>query len=202
MTKVWLHFAASCRYDPYNRKLTIETYDQVGMRAARRKAIEAAAAAKHWGIVLGTLGRQGNPRTMQLLQQHLQERGVAVTTVLLSEVSPQKLAAVGHIEAWVQIACPRLSIDWGEGFNKPTLTPYEAMIALGLVPGWWEESSGLAVGANSGGVDPYPMDYYAKDGGVWNSSYHKGPPAGSRARLAAAAGGPAVAAVSGVPVSA
>lgn len=24
-----------------------------------------------------------------------------------------------------QIACPRLSIDWGEGFAKPTLNPYE-----------------------------------------------------------------------------
>lgn len=26
---------------------------------------------------------------------------------------------------WVQIACPRLSIDWGEAFGKPLLTPYE-----------------------------------------------------------------------------
>jgi 2-(3-amino-3-carboxypropyl)histidine synthase len=23
------------------------------------------------------------------------------------------------VDAWVQIACPRLSIDWGEGFQKP-----------------------------------------------------------------------------------
>lgn len=172
--------AACRRYDPYGRKLTIETYDQEGMRTSRCKAIQIAAAAKHWGVVLGTLGRQGNPRTMQLLQGILQERGVAVTTVLLSEVSPQKLAAIGHIEAWVQIACPRLSIDWGEGFTKPTLTPYEAMIALGLVPGWWEESSDIPVGANQGGVASYPMDYYAKEGGVWSSSYHKGPARGSR----------------------
>lgn len=26
---------------------------------------------------------------------------------------------------WVQVACPRLSIDWGEAFDKPLLTPYE-----------------------------------------------------------------------------
>ena len=37
------------------------------------------------------------------------------------------------VDAWIQIACPRLSIDWGEGFQKPTLTPYEALIALGEV---------------------------------------------------------------------
>eukprot|EP00879_Flechtneria_rotunda_P022580 GHRR01023843.1.p1 GENE.GHRR01023843.1~~GHRR01023843.1.p1 ORF type:complete len:409 (+),score=119.22 GHRR01023843.1:233-1459(+) len=179
------------RYDPYSRKLTIETYDQEGMRVARRKAIQAAAAAKHWGVVLGTLGRQGNPRTMQLLQQHLQDRGAAVTTVLLSEVTPLKLAAIGHIDAWVQVACPRLSIDWGEGFNKPTLTPYEAMIALGLVPGWWEDIEG--VNRVQARTDPYPMDYYAKEGGVWNSSYHKGPVS---TRSKQSAGAPAGAAIS------
>ena len=26
---------------------------------------------------------------------------------------------------------------------------------------------------SDGGVDPYPMDYYARDGGVWGSSYHR-----------------------------
>jgi hypothetical protein len=36
------------------------------------------------------------------------------------------------------------------------------------VPGWWE---GLQVAQP--GMEPYPMDYYAKDGGVWNSSYHR-----------------------------
>ncbi len=53
--------------------------------------------------------------------------------VLLSEVAPWKLALMEGVDAWIQIACPRLSIDWGEGFQKPTLTPYEALIALGEV---------------------------------------------------------------------
>jgi len=35
------------RYDPYAREMTAEQYDQAGMRAARQ-----------WGVVLGTLGRQ------------------------------------------------------------------------------------------------------------------------------------------------
>lgn len=43
-----------------------------------------------------------------------------------AEVSPPKIAALSEgVDAWVQIACPRLSIDWGEGFSKPTLNPYE-----------------------------------------------------------------------------
>ena len=46
--------------------------------------------------------------------------------MLLSEVAPYKLDMMSNVDAWIQIACPRLSIDWGEGFHKPTLTPYEA----------------------------------------------------------------------------
>lgn len=26
---------------------------------------------------------------------------------------------------WIQTSCPRLSIDWGAGFQTPILTPYE-----------------------------------------------------------------------------
>lgn len=46
------------RYDPYARVLTIEQYDQAGMRAARRAAVERARTASQWGVILGTLGRQ------------------------------------------------------------------------------------------------------------------------------------------------
>lgn len=38
------------------------------------------------------------------------------------------------------------------------------------VPAWWE---GQGDEKEEEGLEAYPMDYYAKDGGVWNSSYHK-----------------------------
>lgn len=31
---------------------------------------------------------------------------------------------------WIQIACPRLSIDWGTAFSKPLLSPYEVNTQL------------------------------------------------------------------------
>ncbi|KXZ49629.1 hypothetical protein GPECTOR_20g486 [Gonium pectorale] len=172
------------RYDPYGRVFTRERYDHAGMRAVRRRAIEAARGARRWGVVLGTLGRQGNPTILATLEGHLAERGVTYTLMLMSEVSPPRLDMFPDLDAFVQIACPRLSIDWGEGFSRPTLTPFEAMVALGVVPGWWEgradgAQSVAPSGSGAGGqvmdeaVAPYPMDYYAKDGGVWNSSYHK-----------------------------
>jgi 2-(3-amino-3-carboxypropyl)histidine synthase len=98
---------SSCRYDPYGRVLTREEYDQVGMRQARRAAIEAARTCQRWGLVLGTLGRQGNPATLRRIQKLLEEKGIEYSLVLLSEVLPDKLAMMPAVEAWVQVACPR-----------------------------------------------------------------------------------------------
>jgi 2-(3-amino-3-carboxypropyl)histidine synthase len=72
------------RYDPYSKKLTRERYDHKEMRAARSDAVTAArksiddithrgsgvdpqaGEAPSWGVVLGTLGRQGNFKQLQV----------------------------------------------------------------------------------------------------------------------------------------
>ncbi|KAJ0231401.1 Diphthamide synthesis DPH2 family protein [Hirschfeldia incana] len=184
------------RYDPYLGKMFLEEYDHKGMRETRRRAISRAKDAKTWGIVLGTLGRQGNPKILERLEKRMEERGIDSTVVLMSELSPTRVALFeDSVDAWVQIACPRLSIDWGEAFLKPLLTTFEAEIALGFIPGWWEKggescssSSGCCKGEKEvscacggdkkdGGDEvldgDYPMDYYAQEGGEWNSSYLK-----------------------------
>lgn len=46
------------RYDPYGRIFTREHYDHAGMRAVRRRAVEAARGGQRWALILGTLGRQ------------------------------------------------------------------------------------------------------------------------------------------------
>lgn len=179
------------RYDPYLGKLFLEEYDHEGMKENRRKAIERAKGAKTWGIVLGTLGRQGNPMSLNRLEVKLRDKGLDYMVVLISELSPKKMELFGDaVDAWVQIACPRLSIDWGDAFKKPLLTTFEAEIALGDLAGWWErkprsndsvdcsKKEGCCGNQNvQNGVD-YPMDYYAQDGGEWNSSYSKKPARG------------------------
>lgn len=81
------------------------------------------------------------------------------------------------VGVWVQVACPRLSIDWGYAFERPLLSPYEACVALDIKEGagWGadgELDEAVAVGdrdaASKVGVDEevglYPMDFYAKEG--------------------------------------
>lgn len=137
------------RYDPYARLLTREDYDHARMLELRQQAVRAARGARCFGLVLGTLGRQGNPAILDHLRALLTALGIQHIVVLLSELFPAKLSMFAGVDAWVQVACPRLSIDWGHGFTVPVLTPYEAEVALGARD--WQ-----AV---------YPMSYYAREGG-------------------------------------
>ncbi|KAK9378926.1 putative diphthamide synthesis protein-domain-containing protein [Kockiozyma suomiensis] len=147
------------RYDPYSRKFTRERYEHEEMLHVRQEAVNAARHANRVAIVLGTLGRQGNINTFDKIKQDLVNMGIEYTLILLSEIFPQKLAEFEHIDAFVQVACPRLSIDWGYAFAKPLLTPYEASIAFGNEKLWSDFTT-----AASGEGEGYRMDYYAKDG--------------------------------------
>jgi len=145
------------RYDPYSKVFSQEYYDHELMKKNRREAIRKAVDSDSWGLILGTLGRQGNPNVLSHLKEKIEAKGKKVVTVLLSEIFPSKLAIMKEVGAWVQIACPRLSIDWGLAFSAPLLSPYEAAVALEEIS--WQE-------------EVYPMDFYSRDSlGPWTPNH-------------------------------
>jgi len=144
------------------------------------QATSKSFKSSKWGIILGTLGRQGNHGVLNYLLSLLPEN---TPVILLSEIFPSKLALFSDIKAWVQIACPRLSIDWGYAFDKPLLSPYEASVALGHVQAWWDndcEKEGkkeekVKQGREIKDKIKYPMDFYARDSeGGWAAGFHNG----------------------------
>ncbi|KAH8379604.1 hypothetical protein KR009_005982 [Drosophila setifemur] len=156
------------KYDPYEKKFTIEQYDHKAMQDLRLDAVQRSKKARRIGIILGTLGRQGSSRVHRFLEKRLHAKGIETTTVLLSEIFPQKLALFADIDAFVQIACPRLSIDWGSAFSQPLLNPYELSVVLGDVE-WTPHNSSPRNSA-------YPMDFYASGSlGPWTPNFK--PPA-------------------------
>uniref|UniRef100_A0A8C9VCK1 2-(3-amino-3-carboxypropyl)histidine synthase subunit 1 n=1 Tax=Scleropages formosus TaxID=113540 RepID=A0A8C9VCK1_SCLFO len=54
------------RYDPYSKVFSREYYDHEAMRRIRLQAIEKARSAQTWGLILGTLGRQGSPKILEV----------------------------------------------------------------------------------------------------------------------------------------
>ncbi|KAI0306904.1 diphthamide synthesis protein [Multifurca ochricompacta] len=169
------------RYDPYSKKLTRERYHHRKMQAARSDAVTAARKSIDdiarrasestvnssigdppvWGVVLGTLGRQGNFKQLQAItrQMTLSRTSIPYVPILLSELSPAKLSLFNpHISIFVQTSCPRLSIDWGYAFDRPLLSPYETAVAVGKTASWVDREG-----------DTYPMDFYAS-GTPWAES--------------------------------
>ena len=154
------------RYDPYSKIFSSESYDHHLMKTNRMNEINKALKGneKSWGVILGTLGRQGNPKVLDFITEKLEKSGKSVFAILLSEIFPQKLKMMSSsVEAWVQIACPRLSIDWGLAFDKPLLTPYEAAFAIGAATGnFCDQKENVR----------YPMDFYAHDSlGPWTPNH-------------------------------
>lgn len=174
------------RYDPYSKKITRELYNHEEMRTIRDDAVQKARKSittfsqtsdsqdivaptdqnPIWGIILGTLGRQGSFKQMQAITHQLStsKTNIPYIPILLSELSPAKLALFNpYISTFIQTSCPRLSIDWGYAFDKPLLSPYETAVAVGQAKGWMNEEKEGRERAKGG---RYPMDFY-EAGSPW-----------------------------------
>lgn len=161
------------QYDPYKKVMTREQYDIDEMLRVRGRAMEQARDARSVGLIMGTLGRQGNRHLVQHLREMIEDGGKRrVTLFLMSEIFPQKLTQINEIDCFVQVACPRLSIDWGYAFHVPLLSPFECAMVFGkerpaaIAAAAAASSSGTATGVWDGKY--YPMEHYAKSpSGSW-----------------------------------
>ncbi|XP_050305757.1 2-(3-amino-3-carboxypropyl)histidine synthase subunit 1 [Anthonomus grandis grandis] len=150
------------KYDPYSKRFTLEHFSHAAMESARKTCIEKAESAGTFGVIMGTLGRQGSAKVVEHLRERLEQKGRQAVVILLSEIFPDKVKLFNKIEGFVQIACPRLSIDWGLSFSQPLLTPYELAVLLGDAR-WHKEN------------ESYPMDFYANASlGPWTPNHKPG----------------------------
>jgi len=153
-------------YSPYNKVLYREYYDQAKMKQLRAGQIARAAKEQVWGIVYSTLGRQGNERVRAQVQAALEAAGKTVVSLDHDYLSPEVLGTCPEVGAWVQLCCPRLSVDWGHTYPKPLLSTYECNVALGSAA--WSDTR-------------YPMDYYAEESlGPWTPNHVAPCPCGLR----------------------
>ena len=193
------------RYDPYGRALTLEEFGYRDLLKLRKEAVAQVRkllVRAHKGeqditvgLVLGTLGRQGSVSVLERMKKQLERRGIGHFVLLCSEISPDKLRGYeDRVHAWVQVACPRLSLDWGHAFGRPLLTTFEMNQLLAIAEKRFDgeaepevsESASTAASTpekNSASAssdvadesdvtkDPlWPkMDYYANEGGTWAS---------------------------------
>jgi 2-(3-amino-3-carboxypropyl)histidine synthase len=140
------------QYNPFNHRFTIEEYDYKLMKNIRYKQMEIFKNINYIGIIFGTLGRQGNPSILKRLCSLLNKNNKKYIIIMLNEITQNKIINYNKCECFIQIACPRLSIDWSDQFDRPMLTPYEIYLAFG------QEKLENGV---------YNMNNYSNDTGEW-----------------------------------
>ncbi|KAI5179474.1 2-(3-amino-3-carboxypropyl)histidine synthase [Pancytospora epiphaga] len=137
------------KYCPFTRKMTKETYDYEEMIRIRKAEISRALNGRKIGVILGSLGRQGNKVIMDNVISKLKSKNFQIYRIVVDEINESILDRFDFIDAFVQISCPRLSIDWGACYRKPLLSPFELFYD-----------------------GEYQMDYYSSEGSAPWKNYN------------------------------
>ncbi len=123
--------------DPYE-KLAYPVQDQVRRVIMQRWAnISEAKEAKSFGVLISLKSGQMKLKEAMNIKEKLEQNGLKATLLALREVSPSALMQFPGIDAFVNTACPRLSLDDAPHFGKPLLSINETLVMLGEMK--WED---------------------------------------------------------------
>jgi len=123
--------------DPYEKR-AYPVHDEVQRILKRRWAsISEAKGAGNFGVLIGLKSGQKRIKEAVEIKEKLQKNGKKVTLLALKEITSNALMQFPSIEAFVNTACPRLSLDDTQSFLKPVLSLNEALVMLGEMD--WEE---------------------------------------------------------------
>jgi 2-(3-amino-3-carboxypropyl)histidine synthase len=117
--------------DPYMNEVT----DVRAAAEERQKravlAVYKALDARVFGVITGLKEGQKMLGRSKWVTKRLEMNGRKVVQIALRDVTPEQLAPHREIEAFIQTACPRISID-GFNFDRPVLSipQAEALVAL------------------------------------------------------------------------
>lgn len=87
--------------------------------------------AKRIGVVVGLKSGQMNLPMAKWLKSLLEESGKTCTLVASLELIPESIESFTDLDGFVEVACPRISVDDRGRYHKPIVNPDEALIAIG-----------------------------------------------------------------------
>ena len=99
-------------------------------------SIEKFKEAENIGIIIEIKSGQkfGSPK---FLIDKLKEQGKNPIIITMNEITPEKIMNFYNIDAFVELACPRIAIDDFVKYSKPILTYKETLVGLGIKS--WDE---------------------------------------------------------------
>ncbi len=123
--------------DPYEKRAYSVNEEARKILRQQWASIDEAKKAKIFAVLVGL--KSGQKRLEEALdtKEKLEKDGRKVHLFAVGEVSPEVLMGFPTVDAYVNTACPRISLDNTSKFQKPVLTINEALVAVGELS--WEE---------------------------------------------------------------
>ena len=120
--------------DPYMNEVTDMRAEAEERKRRVVLAVYKALDARIIGVITGLKEGQKMLDRSKWISKRLEMNGRKVVQIALRDVTPELLAPHREIEAFVQTACPRISID-GFNFDRPVLSIPQADALVALMEG-------------------------------------------------------------------
>ncbi len=117
--------------DPYFNEIREVTEFANKLQKKATLAIYKAAEAKSFGIIVGLKEGQLSKLTALKFKRELEKEGKEVQLFALTNITNDRLQNIKGIDAFIQVACPRISTD--NQFDKPVLSTPQATALLKIL---------------------------------------------------------------------
>jgi len=123
--------------DPYEKRAYSVDKEAEKIIKQRWASIEEANRAKTFAVFVGLKPGQKRLEEALTIKRKLEKNGKTAYLFVAREITPEMLMEFPTVEAYVNTACPRISLDDASKFQKPVLTISEALVVVGELS--WEE---------------------------------------------------------------
>ena len=117
--------------DPYFNEIREITEFANKLQRKATLAIYKASEAKTFGIIVGLKEGQLSKLTALKFKRELEKEGKEVKLFALTNITNERLQNIKGIDAFIQVACPRISTD--NQFDKPLLSTPQATALLKIL---------------------------------------------------------------------
>ena len=117
--------------DPYFNEVREITDFAQKLQKKATLAIYKAADAKTFGVIVGLKEGQLSKTTALKFKRELEKEGKTVQLFALTDITNDRLQNLKGVDAFIQVACPRISTD--NRFDKPVLSTPQGLALLKLL---------------------------------------------------------------------
>jgi 2-(3-amino-3-carboxypropyl)histidine synthase len=123
--------------DPFEKRAYSIDEEAEKVRKQRWASIQEAQKAKTFAVLVGLKPGQKRLEEALTIRERLEKSGRDAYLFAVREITPEMVMNFPTVDAFVNTACPRVSLDAPSKFHKPVLTPNEATVVIGDLS--WKE---------------------------------------------------------------